>query len=84
MTYGSPGQVLLGNGRQSHLNIDLQMPADEETHYPNFMRDVKYADKASLQTVDICLPRPTARHDLSKLWVMYELCSSSDIKYINN
>lgn len=48
------------------------MSAGEESQYPRFLKDVKYANKASLQNVDICLPKPIARHDSSKLWVMYE------------
>ncbi len=79
-----PDRYSWGTVGQSHLNINLQMSADEETHYPVFMKDVKYANKAALQTVDICLPRPITRHNSSKLWVMYELRSQSLRILINN
>ena len=58
-----------------HLESGLQMSADEETPYPKFLKGVKYADEATLQSVDICLPKPTSRHHSSKFWVMYEYSS---------
>jgi len=47
------------------------MSADDVTQYPKYLKHVKYSNQTSLQTLDVCLPRPITLYDSLKLWVMF-------------
>lgn len=38
--------------------------------YPQFRTDVQYSEESSLNTLDVCLPRPIT-HDSSQIWIVF-------------
>lgn len=39
--------------------------------YPKYETNIQYSQESSLNTLDICLPRPVDQSDRTKLWIIY-------------
>ena len=46
----------------------MMVQADD---WPKYKRDVSYSDESYLNTLDICIPRPTSSGDSNGLWIVY-------------
>lgn len=39
--------------------------------WPQYLTAVPYSEESSLNTLDVCLPRPASTEDVSRLWIIY-------------
>lgn len=44
---------------------------DKVNSYPKYERNIAYSDESSLNTLDICIPRPPTQSDSKRLWIVY-------------